>query len=157
MRTAVDTNVLLDLLAGDADMATAARTALAGALSLGSLAVCPAVYAELAANFPDREDLTRFIHVFQIQVDDFSTEALYLAATAWRRYAHNRGKQVRCSRCGHQTEVTCPSCGAPLSWRQHVLADFLVGGHAAAQADQLLTRDPHHYRRHFPILTVRTP
>lgn len=157
MRSAVDTNVLLDLLAGDADRVAAARTALAGALSVGSLAVCPVVYAELAANFPDREELIRFTRVFQIQVDDFSIDTLDLAAAAWRRYAQARRKGVQCPRCGRSTEVTCSTCGASLSWRQHILADFLVGGHAAAQADRLLTRDLHYYRRYFPTLTVIAP
>lgn len=157
MRTAVDTNVLLDLLAGDDAAAAAARSALAEALSLGSLAACPVVYAELAASFPDQEELTRFIHTFHIQVDDFSTDALYQAAAAWRRYARTRGREVQCSRCGQRTEVLCPNCGTPLSWRQHILPDFLVGGHAAVQAGRLLTRDPHHHRRYFPTLAVLTP
>ena len=157
MRTAVDTNVLLDLLAGDSSAAASARTAIAEALSLGSLAVCPAVYAELGANFTDRDELTRFIRALHIQVDGFSADALLLAATAWRRYARNRGAELQCPRCGQATEVLCPSCGTPLSWRQHILPDFLVGGHAAAQADRLLTRDPHYYRRFFPAVTILAP
>jgi predicted nucleic acid-binding protein len=44
-----------------------------------------------------------------------------------------------------------------LSWRQHILSDFLVGGHAAAQADRLLTRDLHYYRRHFPTVEILSP
>lgn len=157
MRTALDTNVLLDLLAGDAAAAAAARLAMADALRLGSLAVCPAVYAELGANFPDQEELDRFVHAFRIQVDDFSTDALFQAAAAWRRYARTRGGQLQCPRCGQLTEALCPGCGAPLSWRQHILPDFLVGGHAARQADRLLTRDPHYYRRYFPTVTLLSP
>jgi len=53
MRTAVDTNVLLDLLAGDEAAIGAARSALVGALARGSLVICPVVYAELAASFPN--------------------------------------------------------------------------------------------------------
>jgi predicted nucleic acid-binding protein len=157
VRTAVDTNVLLDLLAGDPAAAASARSAIANALGLGSLAVCPMVYAELGANFPDQEELTRFIRAFHIQVDDFSAEALFMAAAAWRRHARNRGKEIQCPRCGQRTEVLCPSCGTPLSWRQHILPDFLVGAHAAAQADRLLTRDPYYYRRYFPAVTVLAP
>lgn len=157
MRTAVDTNVLLDLLAGDADAIGAARAAVADALSLGSLAICPVVYTELAANFPDRGELERFLHAFRIQVDDFSTDALFQAAVAWRRYLHARGRQVQCPRCDRGADVVCPGCGAPLSWRQHLLADFLVGGHASAQADRLLTRDPHYCRRYFPAVTILSP
>jgi len=157
MRTALDTNVLLDLLAGDAAAAAAARSAIASALRLGSLAICPVVYAELGANFPDQEELARFINAFHIQVDGFSTDALFHAAAAWRRYARTRGGQVQCSRCGRQTEVLCPSCGTPLLCRQHIVSDFLVGGHAALQAGRLLTRDSHYYRRYFPSMIVLSP
>ena len=157
MRTAVDTNVFLDLLAGDSAAIAAARMAIADALGLGSLAICPAVYAELAANFPGQDELTRFLQTFHIQVDDFSTDALFQAAVAWRLYVRTRGRESQCPRCGHRTVLVCPGCGAPLSWRQHILHDFLVGGHAAVQADRLLTRDPHYYRHYFPAVAIISP
>jgi len=157
LRTAVDTNVLLDLLAGDDAAISAAREALADALGGGSLAICPIVYAELAGSFPDAGTLNRFLSALHIQVDQFATEALVQAAVAWRRYAHNRGTEIQCSQCGHRSELHCPNCGNAIAWRQHIIPDFLVGGHAAVQADQLLTRDPHYYRRHFPPITIVSP
>lgn len=157
MRTAVDTNVLLDLLAGDEAAIGAARAALADALGRGSLAICPVVYAELAGSFPDPDTLDRFLDDLQLQVDDFSREALVQAAAGWRRYARNRRREIQCPRCGHRTELHCPNCGAQLSWRQHIIPDFLVGGHAAAQADRLLTRDPHYFRRYFSEIDIVEP
>lgn len=157
MRTALDTNVLLDLLAGDGPAIRAARTAITEALQVGSVAISPVVCAELAANFADQNEFYRFLADFHIQRDDFSMDALLQAAASWRRYARGRGQSVQCPRCGTTEEVHCRGCGFALSWRQHILTDFLVGGHAAAQADQLLTRDRGYYRRYFPDLKVVTP
>lgn len=127
------------------------------ALSVGSLVVCPTVYAEVAANFDSHEELARFASALSIQVDDFSDAALFLAGATWRRYAQRRGRRVQCPQCGHDTEVVCPRCGTLLSWRQRVLPDFLVGAHAATRADRLITRDVRFYQRHFPDLAVLAP
>ena len=41
--------------------------------------------------------------------------------------------------------------------RSRVLADFLIGAHAATLDQPLLTRDPTLHRRYFPDLTLITP
>jgi predicted nucleic acid-binding protein len=41
--------------------------------------------------------------------------------------------------------------------RERVIADFLIGAHAMAKADRLLTRDRGFYRRYFKDLTVLDP
>ena len=105
MRTAVDTNVLLDLLAGDEAAIGAARSALAGALAGGSLVICPVVYAELAASFPDPDTLDRFLHDLQLKLDDFSRDALVKTAAGWRRYTRNRMRETHCPRCGHTAQL----------------------------------------------------
>ena len=41
--------------------------------------------------------------------------------------------------------------------RERVIADFLIGAHAAARADRLLTRDRGFYRNCFPGLPILDP
>jgi predicted nucleic acid-binding protein len=157
VRTAVDTSVLLDLLAGDKAAIEAGRSALIDALGRGTAVTCPVVYAELAGSFLDPDTVNRFLDTLQLQLDQFSREALVQAAVGWRRYVRSRARETQCSRCGHRAEFQCPDCGAPISWRQHIIPEFLVGGHAAVQADRLLTRDPHYYRRYFPTVAIISP
>ena len=41
--------------------------------------------------------------------------------------------------------------------KPRLLADFLVGAHAALQSDQLMTRDRGYYRTYFPKLKIVEP
>lgn len=157
MKTAVDTNVLLDILAGEPIACSSAGQAIANAVSRGPTVICQVVYAELAATFGSLEEVTGFLHDMQISVEGFSAEATFAAARAWKSYAARRGTQTECPRCGHKSTITCPSCQAPLAWRQHIIADFLVGGHASEQADCLLTRDFGYFRSYFPSLRLIAP
>jgi hypothetical protein len=43
--------------------------------------------------------------------------------------------------CGRVQQLSRQQCGAPLRSRQHLVSDFLIGAHAAVQADRLLTRE----------------
>lgn len=157
MRTAVDSNIVFDLLSGEPAAAAAAERALSAAASAGPAIICPVVYAELAAAFDDQAALLDFLGNADLLLDAFSPDALRNAAQAWRTYTRRRGSEIECRRCGRRSVLSCSSCQGPIVWRQHMIADFLVGGHAAVQADRLLTCDRGYYRTYFPNLSLTHP
>jgi len=154
--TAVDTNALLALLYDDSH-ADASETALRNAYREGNVVVTPVVYAELAADgqFETPSDLDTFLADMSIQLAEPSREALVRAGEQFGRYTDRRPDGLQCPSCGTTQSVDCESCGTDLTPRQHIAADFLVGGHAAADADALVSFDSGFYDTYFPSLTVR--
>jgi predicted nucleic acid-binding protein len=51
--------------------------------------------------------------------------------------------------------VNCPECDRKLTPRQHIAADFLIGGHAVADTEALVTFDAGFYGSYFPELAVQ--
>lgn len=141
MTNAVDTNVLIALLAGTEVEAEAAQQALSDAASSGAVVICGAVYAEMmAAPGLSEKELDTFLEETDIGVDWSLGEALWRkAGTAYRGYAERRRKQK-----GDEGP-------------RRILADFLIGAHATASADRLLTLDPQLFRANFGALELVVP
>jgi predicted nucleic acid-binding protein len=131
--TAVDTSVLIDVFTADAGFGRHSQAALARCLQEGSLVACDVVWAELAAGFPGQAALLADMERLGVEFEPLDRVAAMAAGAAWRSYRDAGGD------------------------RQRILADFLIGAHAANRADRLLTRDRGFYRAHFARLVVFDP
>lgn len=106
MITAVDTNILLDILVPNEQFYKVSADALQEAAGEGSLVISDIVYAELCIHFETQRDCDAFLESNDIRVQALTREAHFLASRAWRIYRQQGGKRTR------------------------ILADFLVGAHA---------------------------
>jgi predicted nucleic acid-binding protein len=155
MVTAVDTNIILDVLIPGEPFGEPSKELLDRHLSQGKLIVCEVVVAELAAWFASGSELTSFLADTRISLVHSREESLHVAGSRWARYAKTNAKgRFACGQCGHVFVPACPECGAALTKRRHVLADFLIGAHAVVQADCILSRDLGVYRTYFRDLKV---
>jgi len=149
--TAVDTNILLDVLAGSS-YAEQSDAALARALDAGGLVISEPVYAEVAGQFASVREFDTFLTRTGVQILQTSSRGLFAAGRAWRRYTARRSLGIQCPECGAVNRADCQACNARLRSRQHMVADFIIAAHASEHAQQLLTRDKGYYGTYFPEL-----
>ena len=155
MITAVDTNILLDILIPDEPFSQSSKALLDQHLLAGQLIICEVVFAELAARFRLQRELRTFLIETGIRLVSSDEKSLYLAGTRWVEYAQKgRRDKFTCVECGKVFNVSCPQCKKPFSKRLHVLTDFLIGAHALTYADCILSRDFGIYKTYFKDLKV---
>ncbi len=155
MITAVDTNIILDVLIPGEPFGESSKELLDRRLAKGKLILCEVVFAELAARFPSEEELASFLADTRMILVYSNEKSLYMAGSRWAEYARKSAKnRFSCSKCGHAFEVICPQCKTALTKRLHVLGDFLIGAHALVHADCILSRDFGIYKTYFSDLKV---
>jgi len=133
--TAIDTNVVLDVLSADDRFGPASRGALLDALELGSVMACDVVWAEVGGWYRTPDQAFEVIERLGIRFAALDPEVAAVAGASWVRHRRER-------RDGS---------------RDRVIADFLIGAHASMRADRLLSRDRGFYRAHFRRLEVVDP
>ncbi len=154
MTIAVDTNILFDILLPDPQYMKKSLELLKLHGKKHRIIFSETVYAELASQFIDEKSLNAFISDTEICLVNSSPEALWRAARAWKNYTQNRGSNFLCPKCSKSMGINCSDCGAAIISRQHIISDFLIGGHALVHAGTLLTRDRGYYNRYFPELKI---
>lgn len=133
MITAVDSNVLIDVLGADPTFGPRSRAALSRCRAEGVLVVCGIVWSEVVAAFPDPSATEAALSLLAIDYSPTGLAAATSAGTAWRAYRQ---------------------AGGP---RERLVPDFLVAAHADHHADRLLTRDRGFHRKAFADLDILDP
>ena len=133
MITAIDTNVLIDVLAADPRYLDKSLAALRTCAESGQLVVCEIILAEVARYFDSLEKLQQTFDQLNIMREPLGEVACFIAGQAFRAYRKQGGT------------------------RDRVLADFLIAAHAQTRCTRLLTRDRGFYRSYFPDLDILDP
>ncbi len=132
MITAVDSNILLDLLTGS-EHGPRSAAALRRAAADGALVASTAVWAEVIGAYDDPSTVTYRLDLLGIDLVPDDREVAIEAGRVYRAYRTAGGT------------------------RRRILPDFLIGAHAQMHADRLVTRDRGFYRSHFGRLTILEP
>lgn len=133
MITAVDTSVLLDVLAGDRDHGPRSAASLREASADGALIASTIVWAEVLGAYDDPKAAAARLDRLGLELVADDREVATAAGRVYRSYRRSGGT------------------------RRRILPDFLVGAHALVHADRLLTRDRGFYRSHFAKLAILEP
>jgi predicted nucleic acid-binding protein len=133
MISAVDSSVILDVVANDPAFADRSEALLRSASSEGRLVLSECVLAEIRPAFKSNAELEEMLGDWQLDFVPSSQESATKAGEHFATYLARGGKRGR------------------------ILVDFMVGAHALLHADRLLARDRGYLRDYFADLTVLDP
>ncbi len=131
--TLIDSNVLIDLLIDDPKWSDWSLKHLEQAALKGPLLINDIIYSETSTRYLAIEDFQNALASAKVTVVPIPRMALFLAGKAFMKYRRAGGI------------------------RTGVLADFLIGAHAAVEKLPLLTRDTRRYRHYFPTVALIAP
>ena len=131
MRTAVDSSILLDILAAN-EFAHRSEVALLTAKSEGTLVVCDMVVAEISPALEIGET-EKFLADIGIKFLPSSFEESLMAGNFLRHYLRQGGKAGR------------------------IVPDFIIAAHSIVNNARLLTRDRGFQKKEFSKLQVISP
>ena len=126
-----DSNVHMDILDLDPNWLDWSRSKVVECSELGTLAINPIIYAEIASRFETLAELDDV--VLDYERLDLPWEAGFLASKAFAAYRRRGGTK------------TSP------------LPDFYIGAHALVSNLTLVTRDATRYRTYFPTVKIIAP
>jgi hypothetical protein len=133
MRTAVDANIILDILTGSPEDIQTAESAMVAAKEAGQTIISAVAYAEVVAQFKSKVRADDFFALLSCRVESIDQDAAFLAGQFFDQYKRRGGK------------------------RNRILADFLIAAHAQLNADRILTRDTRFFGPNFPRLKAVSP
>jgi predicted nucleic acid-binding protein len=128
--TAIDTNILLDILLPDINFGTKSKEALRLCITEGSIIACDIVWSEISGFFNSKEKLNEVMNILGLKFTPINQDTATEAGIIWKKYRNSGGKKER------------------------IISDFLIGSHAIHQADRLLTRDRGFYKAYFNKLKI---
>ena len=155
MITAVDTNILLDILLADKKYFADSKNLIDTYIEQGQLIISEVVYAELSSQFTSESELKYFLSSTAIKLVHSNEKTLALSGEMWKGYSKRRKKQLQCSECGKFATVHCGNCNNIITSRQRMVSDFMIGAHALIHSNLLLSRDRGFYKAYFKDLDVR--
>lgn len=130
--TFVDSSVLLDVFTEDERWLEWSEATLREALAAGPLVINAVVLAEIAPRFSAIEAMQAALPP-RLLIEELPAAAAFLAGHAHANYRRAGGE------------------------RTQILADFLIGAHAAVTHRPLLTRDPRRVSQHLPGVDLIAP
>lgn len=132
-KTILDSNIVLDVLFGEAEWHGWSVRNLTSSHGDDELLINPVIFAEASPRFQSHAALHKELLQLGIAFEHVPWEAAFEAGKAHAYYRRAGGV------------------------RDRVLPDFLVGAHARVAGCRIMTRDPVRYRRYFPTVAIIAP
>lgn len=133
MPTILDSNVVLDILQRGQEWVRWSQGKMTSCSKDGPLVLNAIVFAEIAGQYRSFEEVYAAVNGIGLALEDIPFQAAHLAGQAHVAYRRAGGQ------------------------RQRIVADFLIGAHAAVKGHRILTRDGARYRSYFPAVEVIAP